>query len=123
MTSTLSIITNMFSPAERARVIGIWAGIAAVGIVLGPVAGGWLLERFWWGSVFLINLPVVTVAILAGWLVVPESADPRATPLDPLGALLSIGALATLVYGIIEAPAKGWTDPLILGAFGLAAVL
>jgi EmrB/QacA subfamily drug resistance transporter len=123
MPSTLSIITNVFPPRERGRAIGVWAGVAGLGIVLGPVIGGWLLERFWWGSVFLVNVPVVAVAMLAGWPLVPESRDPRATPLDPVGAVLSIAALVTLVYGIIEAPANGWTDPLILGSFGVAAVL
>ena len=80
-------------------------------------------HHFWWGSVFLVNVPVVAVALLAGWPLVPESRDPRATPLDPVGAGLSIAALVALVYGIIEAPAKGWNDPLILGSFGIAALL
>ncbi|MGH2662735.1 MAG: MFS transporter [Actinomycetota bacterium] len=123
MPSTLSIITNVFPPKERGRAIGIWAGVAGLGIVLGPVIGGWLLEHFWWGSVFLVNVPVVAVAILAGWGLVPESKDPYATPLDPVGAGLSIAALVTLVYGIIEAPDRGWTDGLILAAFAIALVL
>jgi EmrB/QacA subfamily drug resistance transporter len=123
MPSTLSIITNVFPPHERGRAIGVWAGVAGLGIVLGPVIGGWLLEHFWWGSVFLVNVPVVAVAILAGWRLVPESRDPRATPLDLVGAALSIAALVTLVYGIIEAPENGWTDPLTLTAFAIAAVL
>jgi EmrB/QacA subfamily drug resistance transporter len=123
MPSTLSIITNIFPPKERGRAIGVWAGVAGLGIVLGPVIGGWLLERFWWGSVFLVNVPVVALAILSGRPLVPESRDPNATPLDPIGAALSIAALVALVYGIIQAPEQGWTDPLILGAFALAAVL
>jgi EmrB/QacA subfamily drug resistance transporter len=123
MPSTLSIITNVFPEKERGRAIGVWAGVAGVGIVLGPVIGGWLLERFWWGSVFLMNVPVVAVAILAGWPLVPESKDPDATPLDPIGAGLSIAALISLVYGIIEAPENGWTDPITLAAFGIAAIL
>jgi len=123
MPSTLSIITNVFPTGERGRAIGVWAGVAGLGIVLGPVIGGWLLEHFWWGSVFLVNVPVVAVAILAGWALVPESRDPNATPLDPVGAGLSIVALVVLVYGIIEAPANGWTEPLILGSFAVAAVL
>jgi EmrB/QacA subfamily drug resistance transporter len=123
MPSTLSIITNVFPPRERGRAIGIWAGVAGFGIVLGPVIGGWLLEHFWWGSVFLVNVPVVAVAILAGYSLVPESKDPNATPLDPVGAGLSIAALVTLVYGIIEAPDRGWTDGLIIGSFAMAAVL
>jgi EmrB/QacA subfamily drug resistance transporter len=123
MPSTLSIITNVFPAKERGRAIGVWAGVAGLGIVLGPVIGGWLLERFWWGSVFLVNVPVVAVAILAGRPLVPESRDPRATPLDPIGALLSIAGLIALVFGIIEAPENGWTDPLMLSSFGVAALL
>jgi len=123
MPATLSIITNIFPPTERGRAIGVWAGMAGLGVVLGPVIGGWLLEGFWWGSVFLVNLPVVALAIGAGWPLVPESRDPDATPLDPIGATLSVAALVTLVYGIIQAPEDGWTDPLILAAFGIAAVL
>ncbi len=97
--------------------------MAGLGIILGPVIGGWLLERFWWGSVFLVNLPVVALAIGAGWPLVPESRDPDATPLDPTGAALSVAALVTLVSGIIQAPEHSWTAPVILGAFGVAAVL
>ncbi|MFH1104033.1 MAG: DHA2 family efflux MFS transporter permease subunit [Actinomycetota bacterium] len=124
MPSTLSIITNVFTDArERGRAIGAWAGVAGFGIVLGPVIGGWLLEDFWWGSVFMVNLPVVVVALGLGMFLVPESRDPMATPLDPTGALLSIAALTALVYGIIEAPGRGWTDGLILACFGAALVL
>jgi EmrB/QacA subfamily drug resistance transporter len=123
MPATLSIITNVFPPHERGRAIGMWAGVAGMGIVLGPVIGGWLLEHFWWGSVFLVNVPIVAVAILAGWPLVPASRDPKATPLDTVGAGLSIVALAILVYGIIEAPENGWTAPLTLSAFAIAAIL
>jgi EmrB/QacA subfamily drug resistance transporter len=123
MPATLSIITNTFPPTERGRAIGVWAGVAGLGIILGPVIGGWLLERLWWGSVFLVNVPVVALAMLAGWPLVPNSRDPNATPLDPIGALLSMVALVALVYGIIQAPADGWTDPVILAAFAAAAVL
>ena len=123
MPSTLSIITNTFTGRERGRAIGVWAGLAGLGIVLGPVVGGWLLERFWWGSVFLVNAPIVVLALAAGWFVVPESKDPAATPLDPIGALLSIGGLVALVYGIIEAPSNGWTDVGTLALFGGAAAL
>jgi EmrB/QacA subfamily drug resistance transporter len=123
MPATLSIITNIFPPTERGRAIGVWAGVAGLGIILGPVVGGWLLEHFWWGSVFLINLPVVALAIGAGRPLVPNSRDPSATPLDPIGAALSITGLVALVYGIIQAPEDGWTDPLILAAFGVAAAL
>ena len=123
MPSTLSIITNVFSGAERGRAIAAWAAVSGLGIIGGPVLGGWLLEHFWWGSVFLVNVPIVLVAVLAGYFLVPESKDPNATPLDPVGAGLSIAGLSALVYAIIEAPANGWTDPLILAAFAIAAVL
>ena len=123
MPSTLSIITNVFPARERARAIGIWAGVAGFGIVLGPVLGGWLLDRYWWGSVFLINVPVAAVAVLAGWSLVPESRDPDATPLDPVGAGLSIAALVALVYAVIEAPKRGWTDPVIPASLAVAVVL
>ncbi len=123
MPATLSIITNVFSGPERGRAIAAWAAVAGLGIVLGPVLGGFLLENFWWGSIFLINVFVVVVAIALGFFLVPESKDPAATPLDPVGAVLSIVGLVALVYAIIEAPSRGWTDPLILAMFGLAAVL
>ena len=122
MPSTLSIITNIFEGAERGRAIAAWAAVAGLGIILGPVIGGWLLENFWWGSIFLINVFVVIAAIVAGWFLVPESKDPAATPLDPLGAFLSIAGLVALVYSIIEAPSRGWTDGLVLGGFGIAVV-
>lgn len=123
MPSTLSIITATFPSEERGRAVAAWAAMAGLGIVAGPVLGGWLLEHFWWGSVFLVNVPVVAVALLAGLPLVPESKDPQATPLDPVGALLSIAGLTALLYGIIEAPENGWTDGTILTAFGAAAVL
>jgi EmrB/QacA subfamily drug resistance transporter len=123
MPSTLSIVTNVFPAEERGRAIGIWAGFSGIGIAIGPVLGGWLLESFWWGSVFFINVPVIAVAVLAGLFLVPESRDPAATPLDPIGAVLSTVGLAALTYGLIEAPSHGWTDGIILGSFATAVVL
>jgi EmrB/QacA subfamily drug resistance transporter len=123
MPPTLSITTNMFDAEERAKAIGIWAGVAGLGIVLGPLAGGWLLKYFSWGAVFLVNLPLIAVALVAGFFLLPDSRDPEATPLDPVGALLSIAGLVALLYGIIEVPIHGWTDRTILTSFGLAAIL
>ncbi|HEY8199823.1 MAG TPA: MFS transporter, partial [Actinomycetota bacterium] len=123
MPSTLSIITNIFPARERGRAIAMWAGVAGLGIVVGPVIGGWLLGQFWWGSVFLINVPVITVALVTGYLLIPESKDAEATPLDPVGALLSIAALVVLVYGIIAAPKRGWASAPTLETLGLAAFL
>jgi len=122
MPSTLSILTNVFPAEERGRAIGIWAGVSGLGIGIGPVVGGWLLTHFWWGSVFLVNVPVVIFALIAGRLIVPNSKDPSAPRLDPVGASLSIVGLVSLVFGIIEAPSHGWTDPLILTAFGIALI-
>src|SRR5437016_1181641 len=119
MPSTLSILTNVFPVEERGRAIGIWAGVSGLGIGIGPVVGGWLLTHFWWGSVFLVNVPVVIFALIAGRLIVPNSKDPSAPRLDPVGAVLSIVGLISLVFGIIEAPSYSWADPLILTAFGI----
>src|SRR3954454_5193938 len=122
MPATLSIVTNVFTvPAERARAIGIWAGFSAIGIAVGPLAGGYLLEHFYWGSVFLVNIPFVIAALVAGAFLVPTSKDPSAPRLDPLGAVLSIAGLTALLWTIIEAPTKGWTDGSSLVGF-VAAV-
>jgi len=118
MPSTLSILTNMFPPHERGRAIGIWAGMAGIGIPLGPLVGGWLLEHFAWGSIFLVNIPVVLVALVGGWFLLPTSRDPQAPRVDIVGALLSIAGLAVLIYGLIEAPLKGWGSPETLLALG-----
>jgi len=123
MPSTLSILTHVFPPEERAKAIGAWAGVAGAAGAVGPIASGWLLEHFYWGSVFWLNVPVVAVAVVAGYFLVPTSRDPDVSPLDPVGALLSIGMIGSLVYAVIEAHAYGWTDPLILVSFAVALVL
>jgi EmrB/QacA subfamily drug resistance transporter len=123
MPATLSIITNVFPKEERGKAIGIWAATAAVGIGLGPLCGGLLLEWFSWTSVFLINVPVAAIALALGVVLVPDSRDPKPGAFDVLGALLSVVTLVTLVYGLIEAPERGWTDGLILGSFVTAAAL
>jgi EmrB/QacA subfamily drug resistance transporter len=123
MPATLSIITNVFPPEERGRAIAFWAAIAGVATALGPISGGFLLQHFYWGSVFLVNLPIVIVGILGAVFIVPTSKDPAKPALDPLGALLSIVGLVTLVYAIIEAPDRGWTDPLILGIFAFSLIV
>ena len=123
MPTTLSIATNVFPEGERAKAIGVWAAVAGLGIGIGPVAGGFLLEHFEWGSVFLVNLPIVALALTAGWFLVPDSRDPHGTALDPIGALLSIAGLTALLYGIIEAPSNGWTDSTTLVALALGALV
>ena len=123
MPATLSIISNVFPREERGKAIAIWSAMAAIGIGLGPLFGGLLLEWFPWSSVFLLNVPVAAVALVLGFRLVPESRDPEPGAFDFAGVALSIGTLVSLVYGIIEAPELGWTDPTILSCFGTAAAL
>jgi MFS family permease len=112
MPATLSIISNVFPREERAKAIAIWSAMAAIGVGLGPLFGGLLLEYFDWSSVFLLNVPIAALAFILGVRLVPESRDPKPGAFDFGGVLLSIGALGSLVYAIIEAPERGWTDPL-----------
>lgn len=123
MPATLSIITNVFPPEERSKAIAVWAGFAGAGSALGPVLSGFLLEHFWYGSVFLVNLPIIAVALVSGALLVPTSRDPRHRRLDPVGGLLSMLGLGALLYGIIEGPDHGWSDPRTVGLILVAAVL
>lgn len=124
MPGTLSILSNVFrSPAERAKAIGIWAGVSALGVGIGPVAGGALLTHFWWGSVFLVNVPIVITALILGFFFVPDSHDKTTPRLDPIGAALSIVSLGALLWAIIEAPSHGWTSPEILTGFVLGAAV
>src|SRR5437764_1630406 len=124
MPATLSIITNVFTePAERGRAIGVWAGVSALGIGLGPLIGGILLEHFWWGSVFIVNVPIVIAGLILGFFLVPESSDPAHTGLDPLGAVLSIVALGSILWSVIEAPSHGWGAPEIVTGFVVGLVV
>ncbi len=124
MPATLSILSNVFTDNRERRVaVGIWSGVSAVGSVSGPLAGGLLLRHFWWGSLFLVNLPLVVLVLVAGYLFVPDSRDPVARRLDLAGAALSILTLVALLWAIIEAPVRGWASGGVLGAFVAAAVL
>jgi EmrB/QacA subfamily drug resistance transporter len=123
MPATLSIIANVFPDEERPKAIAVWSAVSGLGIVVGPILGGWLVESFAWSSIFLVNVPVVIVGMTATWLIVPESRAERAPALDPVGAALSVGGLVALVYGIIEVPAHGWADPAIVGSLVAAGVL
>ena len=117
MPATLSILTNVFTdPRERALAIGIWSGVAGIAVALGPVAGGFLLEHFWWGSVFIVNVPIVIAALVAGHFLVPNSRNPQAAAARP-GRRRAVDRRARSRWSaaIIEAPSNGWTDPPIVG--------
>jgi EmrB/QacA subfamily drug resistance transporter len=124
MPSTLSILTNVFTdPKERGRAIGVWAGISAVGIGIGPISGGFLLQHFWWGSVLLVNLPIVIIGLILGFVFIPSSKDPESPKLDPLGAGLSIFGLGSVLWSVIEGPTRGWTSTGVITGFVVGVVL
>lgn len=123
MPSTLSILVNVFPPNERARAIAIWASVTGGAGAIGPVASGWMLGHFWFGSVFLVNVPFIAVALIGGYLFVPRSRDPQHGVLDPIGALLSIVGISSLVYGLIEGPDVGWASGQTLVAFAVSIVV
>jgi EmrB/QacA subfamily drug resistance transporter len=117
MPATLAIITDMFrDPAERQRAIGIWAGTTGLGVALGPIIGGLLLAHFWWGSVFLINVPIAVLGGACALPLIPDSKNPAALAPDLPGALLSIAGLGLVLWSLIEAPVRGWSSPLVIGA-------
>jgi EmrB/QacA subfamily drug resistance transporter len=118
MPATLAIISNVFDPRERAKAIGTWAGAVGLGVAIGPVIGGLLLEHFWWGSVFLLNVPVVLIGLVAVLALVPDSRDPRPGRIDIAGVLLSIAGLSLLVYGIIDGGEHGFSSPRSWGTLG-----
>lgn len=121
--SSLSIINDIFrDPTERARAIGTWAGTIGLGIAVGPIAGGLLLSRFWWGSIFFVNVPIVVAGLVGALVLVPDSKNPKAKRPDPVGAVLSIAGLGLLLWAIIEGPSQGWTSKTVVGA-GLASVV
>ena len=124
MPATLSILNAVFPPKERPQAIAAWSAVAGVGIVIGPTLGGLLLSHFWWGSVFLINVPLVALALIGVLMMVPETAEPGSHRLDILGTALVGGALFAIVDAIIEAPARGWTSGATVAetVAGLAAL-
>jgi EmrB/QacA subfamily drug resistance transporter len=123
MPTTLSILTNIFPEDERPKAIAIWAAVAGMGVAIGPTSGGWLLENFAWSSVFLVNLPIVVIGLIAGAILIPESRDPQPKALDFPGAGLSIAGLTAVVWGLIEASERGWTDSKVLGAFAIGSAI
>ena len=122
--STLSLIANVFTErGERAKAIGLWGATTGVGVAAGPIVGGWLLEQFWWGSVFLFMVPVAALVAAAVAYSVPTSRDQSAPPIDWYGLVLSCAAMGTLVFGIIQAPDWGWGSTSTLAVFAVGLVL
>jgi EmrB/QacA subfamily drug resistance transporter len=117
MPTTLSILTNIFPDRERPKAIAVWAAVVGMGVAIGPISGGWLIEHLDYSWIFLINLPLIAACLAGAVALVPESRDPASPPLDKAGLGLSIAGLTSVVWGLIEAPERGWTDPVILGAF------
>lgn len=121
--ATLAILTVTFDGEERAKAIGVWAAVAAIGVAVGPLLGGFLLDHFWWGSIFLINVPICVAAVVMGWFLVPPSrSTERGHRLDLIGAVLSVFALVPILYAIIEIPENGWSDPTVLVPAAIGAV-
>ncbi|WP_205863107.1 MFS transporter [Planosporangium thailandense] len=125
MPGTLSILVQIFDADERPKAIGLWGAVSALGVAAGPVLGGLLVTHFWWGSVFLVNVPVVAVATVAAMVLVPESRNPHAARPDVPGALLATVGMIALVWGVIGAPEHGWTSGRVLaaGAVAVAALV
>ncbi|APY87450.1 MFS transporter [Streptomyces alfalfae] len=129
MTTTLAVVMQIFDDSERVKAIGVWSTVSSLGFAAGPLLGGFMLNHFWWGSIFLINLPVALLGLVAVAKLVPESKNPQGDRPDLLGALLSTIGMASVVYAIISGPEHGWTSAqvgvaaavgvLVLGAFAL----
>jgi EmrB/QacA subfamily drug resistance transporter len=116
MPQTLSIISNVFEPGERAKAIGIWTAAVGIGVAIGPVLGGLLLSHFWWGSVFLINVPVTAIGAVAALFLVPESRNPAHGRIDYVGVLASVLGLILLVYGVVQGgDGESWVSAGVLG--------
>ncbi|ARF59710.1 DHA2 family efflux MFS transporter permease subunit [Streptomyces gilvosporeus] len=123
MPLAMSVLPSLFGPGERSTAVGAVSAASALGLPLGPLVGGWLLDHFWWGSVFLVNVPLVLIGIAACVFLLPETSDPAAPPVDVRSALLTVTGLGALILGIIEGPARGWRDSLVLTSLAASVVL
>ncbi|ADD41336.1 MFS transporter [Stackebrandtia nassauensis] len=122
MPSTLSILINVFEDDERRKAMSIWGMVSMLGIVLGPAAGGLLLEHFGWASAFLINVPLAIIGIISAVILIPESKGP-ARPSDPVGAVLSVAGMAALVFALIQIPHEGWSNRVVAAAVAAVVIL
>jgi EmrB/QacA subfamily drug resistance transporter len=121
MPTSVAVVTNVFTdPRARGRALGVWSAVGGLGVALGPIVGGLLLSQFWWGSVFLVNVPIVVVAVVVGWWVIPESRNPEASRFDPLGVVLSVVSVSAIVWATIQAPSQGWLSVATIGSFAAA---
>ena len=118
--ATLAIITNIFPVEERGKAIGLWGAMNGIGVALGPLLGGLLLTHFDWNSIFFINIPIVLVALIAGFFLIPESRDPKPRRLDLVGTFLSAITLFLLVFGLIKGSDWGWTNGVVLACLAVA---
>ncbi|WP_181788247.1 MFS transporter, partial [Streptomyces phytophilus] len=123
MPLALSVIPTLFGDEERARAVGAVTAGMALGVPAGPLLGGWLLDHFWWGAIFMLNIPPAVLGIAAILLLVPETRDPAAPRVDPVSTALSVLGLGGLVLGVMEGPTRGWSDPLVAGALAGSALL
>ncbi len=123
MPATLSVVVVVFPSEERGKAVGIWAAMAGAGAPIGLIVGGWSVENYGWEMVFWINVPFIVLALILGFFLVPNSRDSQKRPLDLFGSLLSIGALLSILYAIIEAPNAGWTSTETLGIGALGVLL
>ncbi len=123
MTTTLAVAMQIFAPEEQPKAIGIWAAVNSLGFATGPLIGGFMLNHFWWGAIFLINLPVAALGLVAVVALVPESKNPQGDRPDLLGALLSTIGMASLVFAIISGPEHGWTSGRVLVTATVAVVV
>ncbi|WP_370420186.1 MFS transporter [Streptomyces sp. QH1-20] len=122
MTTTLAVIVQVFDEDERAKAIGLWGAVSSLGFAAGPLVGGAMLNHFWWGSIFLINVPVALLGLVAVLKLVPESKNPTGDRPDLLGALLSTIGMTCVVFAIISGPEHGWTSGRVLLSAGIGVI-
>ncbi|MEU7360966.1 MULTISPECIES: MFS transporter [Streptomyces] len=123
LTTTLAVAMQIFSPEEQPKAIGIWSAVNALGFAGGPLIGGFVLDHFWWGAIFLVNIPVAALGLVAVVALVPESKNPRGDRPDLPGAVLSTIGMASLVFAIISGPSHGWTSARVLGTAAVAVLV
>lgn len=124
MPLAMAVLPSLFGePKDRMKAIGIVSAASALGMPLGPILGGWLLDHFWWGSVFVVNVPMVGIGVAACVLLLPETRDPAAPRVDLVSTVLTATGLGTLIYAVIEAPGRGWGDPLVLAMLAAGVLL